>query len=122
MLRNQRGITFLGWLFLLVPVALVIYCGIRLAPIYLNYMKVDRSLSQTASIVKSDEALTGQSIRNTLQKEYEIESLDYPKVTDIIVERKDGRWSMEANYEDVAPLFLGISLLVKFDKLVQIGP
>ena len=122
MLRNQRGITFLGWIFLLTPVAIVLYAAIRLSPIYLNYMKVVRSLEQTAGIVKADEALTASTIRNTLQKEFDIESLDYPKTTDIVVERKDGKWSMEANYEDLAPLFLGISLLVKFDKFVPVGP
>ena len=121
MLRNQRGITFLGWIFLLTPVAVVLYAVIRLAPIYLNYMKVVRSLEQTAGIVKADEALTASTIRNTLQKEFDIESLDYPKTTDIVVERRDGKWSMEANYEDLAPLFLGISLVVKFDKFVPVG-
>ena len=40
---RQRGITFIGWLFLLMPVAIVVYGGIRLAPVYLNYMKVAKA-------------------------------------------------------------------------------
>ena len=52
MRHSQRGITFIGWLVLLVPVAIVVYAGIRLAPIYLNYMRVAKSLSETASEAK----------------------------------------------------------------------
>ena len=48
MRHSQRGVTFIGWLFLLVPVAIVVYAGIRLTPIYLNYMRVAKSLSQVA--------------------------------------------------------------------------
>ena len=44
MRAHQHGITFIGWLFLLVPIAIVAYAGIRIAPVYLNYMKVSRSL------------------------------------------------------------------------------
>ncbi len=40
MRHTQRGVTFLGWLILLIPVAIVVYAGIRLTPIYLNYMRV----------------------------------------------------------------------------------
>ena len=49
MRHSQRGITFIGWLFLLVPVAIVVYAGIRLTPIYLNYMRVAKSLTGLAS-------------------------------------------------------------------------
>ena len=49
MRARQKGITFIGWLFLLVPVAIVGYSGIRLAPKYLTYMKVTKALKQTAA-------------------------------------------------------------------------
>jgi hypothetical protein len=62
-----------------------------------------------------------QSIQSTLAKEFDVESLDYPKLEDVLVKRTDGVWSMEANYDDTAPLFFGITLLVKFDKVVVIG-
>ncbi len=121
MRARQRGITFLGWLVLLGPLAIVFYSGIRLAPIYLNYMKVTTSLEQAAHTLQSDQVLTPQSIQNALARQFDIESLDYPKLSDIVVKRIDGQWTMEANYEDVAPLFAGLSLLVKFDKVVPIG-
>ena len=78
---KQRGVTMIGWIFLLIPIAIVGYAGIRLAPIYLNYMKVARSLEQTAKQHASDgDSTNQQDIRNTLEKHFDIESVDFPKV------------------------------------------
>jgi hypothetical protein len=121
MRAKQRGITVLGWLVILVPIGIVGYSLIRLTPIYLNYLKVVQALEQTASSMKADEGLTRQSIMSSLGKQFDINSLDFPKLSDITVQRVDGRWTMEASYEDVAPLFMDLSILVKFDKTVQIG-
>jgi len=113
---KQRGITMIGWLFLLVPIAIVGYAGIRLAPVYLNYMKVARSIEQTSSELKDDESLAAQLIRNSLGKHFDVESVDFPKVSDIEVRRDGQTWIVHAAYEDIAPLFSNISMLVKFDK------
>jgi len=118
---KQRGITMIGWLFLLIPIAIVGYAGIRLAPVYLNYMKVARSVEQTATQFKDDESITAQTIRNTLEKHFDIESVDYPTTKDIDVHRDGQAWIIEASYEDVAPLFANLSLLLKFHKSATIG-
>ena len=120
MVSKQRGITMIGWLVLLVPIALLVYAGIRLTPVYLNYMKVTRSIEQTSRQLMEEDTVTAQSIRTTLQKHFDIESVDYPTVRDIAV-RRDGKvWLIEAQYDDVAPLFSNLSLLVKFDKRATI--
>ena len=49
MRRHQRGITTLGWIILLIPVAIVFYAGVRLAPVYLNYMNVAHTLQQVST-------------------------------------------------------------------------
>lgn len=122
MRSKQRGVTLIGWLLLFVPIGVVGYAGIRIAPIYLNYMKVVRSVEQTASQLKDDESVTAQSIRNTLGKHLDIESVDYPALKDIQIRRDGQSWLIEAAYEDVAPLFSNVSLLLKFDKTATIEP
>ncbi len=49
MRNRQVGVTAIGWLFLLTPVAIVVYAGIRLAPVYLNYMKVAKAKDQVGN-------------------------------------------------------------------------
>src|SRR5882724_2623060 len=48
MRNRQQGITSIGWLVLLAPFAIVLYAGIRLAPLYLNYMKVVREIGRAS--------------------------------------------------------------------------
>lgn len=119
MRRHQRGITLIGWLFLIIPLAIVAYAGIRLTPIYLNYMKVVHSLDQVAAEVPGDTA-TAEGIRNTLGKHFQIDSLDFPDIKDIKITRINGVWQMEANYDDQAPLFANMFILLTFDKTVKL--
>jgi uncharacterized protein DUF4845 len=119
MRHSQRGITFIGWLFLLVPVAIVVYAGIRLTPMYLNYMRVAKSLTQTVTEVKSGSTTSPQDMRNTLAKHFDIESIEHPDVKDIDIHREGDHFVAIADYEDVAPLFGNISLLVQFHKQVE---
>ncbi len=125
MRTQQRGITLIGWIVLLIPVAIVVYAGIRLAPVYLNYMKVARTLEQVKSEFKGGDAgaapggVTG--IRNSIEKHFNIESVDYPTVKDIKITRDGQTWVVEAAYDDQAPLFSNVFILVTFDKTVTLG-
>ncbi len=123
MIRRQRGVTFIGWLVLLIPVAVLGYVGIRLVPIYLNYMRVAHSVEQTATEMKTDDVatLTPQLIRATLSKHFDIESINFPDVKDVTVTRDGTGWTIEAKFEDTAPLFGNISVIVDFDKVGKIG-
>jgi Domain of unknown function (DUF4845) len=122
-IHRQRGVTFLGWLFLLIPLAFVVYTGIRMTPIYLNYMRVARSLEQTASSIGVPEGTPPdrQSIFNALSRHFEVESIDFPNVKDVTIQRNGTSWVIEAKYQDVAPLFANVSLLIDFDKVAHIG-
>jgi hypothetical protein len=123
MYRRQRGITLIGWLILLLPVAIVGYAGIRLLPIYLNYMRVAHSVESTATELKGEEGgtLTPALIRANLAKHFDIESITFPETKDVTVTREGTGWTIEAKFEDSAPLIGNISLVVDFDKVGKIG-
>src|SRR6185437_15885358 len=120
MLARQRGVTAIGWLILLIPFAIIIYAGIRLTPVYLNYMEVARSLTELTDEFRTGGA-TPQSIQESLQKRFDVEGVDYPTVKEINISRDGQGWTVEAAYYDQAPLFLHITLQVKFDKTVTLG-
>jgi len=75
MRNRQLGVTAVGWLVLLTPVAIVGYAGIRLTPVYLNYMKVAKAMDQAGSELKTGGA-NPQSIRNTIDKHFDIDMVD----------------------------------------------
>lgn len=117
MRKHQRGMTMIGFLVLMVPVAIVVYAGIRLTPVYLNYMRVAHCLDQVGAEVDGQTATT-DAIRNALGKHFDIDSIEYPEVKDIKVTRTGHTWLMEADYDEQAPLFANLSILVTFDKRV----
>jgi hypothetical protein len=120
MRARQRGITFIGWLILLVPVAIVFYAGVRLTPIYLNYMKVAHSLEELKTEYKGNNP-DARSLNISLSKQFEVQSVDYPAVKDVAIKRDGKTWVIEASYDDQAPLFSNISIQVAFDKIVELG-
>jgi hypothetical protein len=120
MRHSQRGITLIGWLFLLLPVAIVVYAVIRLTPVYLNYMRVSKALSQSASETKGSDTFNMQAMRNSLEKRFDIEGIERPTYKDIDIHRDGEHWVAIIDYEDMAPMFGNISLLVQFHKEVQV--
>ena len=118
MRQSQRGMTFLGWLFMIIPFAIVGYAGIRLIPIYLNYMRVEHALSQLA-----DESKGGPNTRAalslSLQRRFDVEIIEHPDPRDVDIHREGDHWVAIADYEDLVPIFGNVSLLVQFHKQVE---
>jgi hypothetical protein len=119
MRRHQRGVTTLGWIILLIPVAVVFYAGVRVTPMYLNFMNVNKALNQVQAELPGDSA-TVDSIQTSLAKRFDIEAITFPDIKDIKVSHSTGKWVIEATYDDQAPLFANLFLLVSFDKSVTL--
>jgi hypothetical protein len=120
MRHAQRGVTFLGWIMLLVPVAIVVYGGIRLLPIYLNYMRVSRSLERLSGQEVDGQTTSADSLRQSLDRSFDIETIEFPTTKDIDIHRDGDHWAAIADYQDVAPLFGNLSILVQFHKEVDL--
>ena len=121
MRSKQAGVTFIGWILLFIPVAICGYSGLRLAPVYLNYMKVSKTLEQLKTEIKGTDAGNATVIRNTIQRHFDIENVSYPESKDIKVTRAGRDWVVSAAYDDQAPLFANMFILVTFDKSVTLG-
>ncbi len=121
MRQRQRGVTFIGWIVLLIPVAIVGYALIRVVPVYLNYMKVAKALEQIASESKGDDQLSVQALRVSLDKHLDIDSVSYPRSDQISFVRDGKTWVAETHYEDVTPLFGNVSILLRFNKRVTLN-
>ena len=122
MRHSQRGVTFIGWLFLLIPVAIVVYAGIRLAPIYLNYMRVvEGARSADGQRGQGRHGRSAPSAAPVARRSTSTSrASSIPTTKDIDIHRDGEHWVAIADYEDVAPLFGNISLLVQFDKEVEL--
>jgi hypothetical protein len=119
-MRRQRGVTMIGWVFLLIPMALTLYAAIRIGPVYLNYWRIVDSMQKTATELKSDETLSATTIKNSLAKRFDIGYVDKITTNDIDVKKGASGWQMTVGYDGEAPLFGTVKLVVAFDKTVTI--
>jgi hypothetical protein len=117
--RRQRGMTFIGLLCILALLGLIGYAGLRLVPLYLNYMKVARSMDATASELKSDNPDPG-AIRRSLEKHWQIEDISSVEAKEVEIVKNEGGVSLHVAYDDAAPYIQNVSLSVHFDKTVKL--
>jgi uncharacterized protein DUF4845 len=119
MRRHQRGMTFIGLLFVLAMLGVIVYAGIRIVPLYLNYMKVARSMDATAGEFKGDSVDQG-ALRRTLEKHWQIEDIDNVDAKDVEITKDDHGTVMHVAYDDSAPYIANLSLMMHFDKTVTV--
>jgi hypothetical protein len=119
MRRRQQGMTFLGLLCILAMVAIIGYAGIRLVPVYLNYMKIVRTMESTAAEVKGDNPDIA-AMRNSFDRHWQIEDITVVTDKDIEIIKDGSGVTMHIAYDDFAPYIGNISLAVHFDKTVKV--
>jgi hypothetical protein len=120
-MQKQRGVTMVGWIFLMIPVAIVLYAGIRVGPQYYNYYKIAAAMEKTATELKSDETLAPKSIQIALEKRFDTGYIDNINAyQDVVVTKTDKGWEMAVDYEATEPMFGNLFLTMAFKKTVAI--
>lgn len=122
MRSRQSGMTLLGLLVLIGVVGTWIYAGIRITPMYLNYMKIASTLEKVKDEYDSNPSTTEFMIRKAIERHFDIEMVNETvfNFRDIVVRKRGGVFVVTAAYEDVAPFAANISFLGAFDKTVEI--
>jgi len=115
MKKRQAGMTTLGLIILVAFVGLFAFAGIRLTPIYLNYMKVVGIVDG----VREEFDGTGASrsdIRQSIVRRFDIESVSEITAREVKVLAVDGGFEVAATYSHKAPFIANVSFVVDFDK------
>jgi Domain of unknown function (DUF4845) len=119
MRRRQQGMTFIGLVCILVLVGIVGYAGVRLVPVYLNYMKLARTMESAAAEFKG-EAPNLDNVRTSISRHWDIEDITGIDQKDIEITKDDGGLTLHAAYDDTVPYVANVSLSVHFDKTVKV--
>ncbi len=120
MRQRQQGMTFIGLLCILAMAGVIVYAGIRLVPVYLNYMNVVHTLQAVAGEAKGDTPDI-MAIRHSLERHWEITTIsgiDYKDVE--ITKDEGGAVALHVAYDDSEPYIGNVSLSVHFDKTVKV--
>ncbi len=120
MRHRQRGVTFLGWVVLLVPVALVIYVVIQAVPAFMDYRNVASAFEQTRVEYSATENVSGPMLRSSLEKRFDTSYITNPNIKDVSIRKTSEGWTVEVEYERVIPLVYNASLLLEFDNSMTV--
>ena len=117
--KRQAGMTTLGLVILVAFLGLVAFAGLRLTPVYLNYMKV----AGVVNGVYEEFDGTGASrstIRSSLARRFDIDSVGVIEAKDVLVTKVDGGHEVAAVYAHKTPFIANVSFVVDFEKRVLI--
>ena len=111
--------TTLGLVIFIAFVGLFAFAAIRLAPVYLNYMKVVGVVSGVHEEFDGRNP-TRNAIRNSVIRRFEIESVGEITAREVSITAVDGGFEVRAAYDHVAPFIANVSFSVHFDKMALV--
>lgn len=109
--------TTLGLILLVAFVGIFAFAGIRLTPMYLNYMKVVGVVDGVQKEFEGQNA-TRANVRRSIQRRFDVESVSEIHSKEVSVTPVDGGLEVSAVYDHIAPFIGQISFSVHFDKTV----
>jgi len=119
MRKHERGITFIGICILVTFIGLFVYAGIRLVPVYLEYMNIAKALDTVKADLTTVDSPT--TIRTALDKRFFIDQVTVISAKDLEITRDGPAWTVHCVYDADAPFVANVSFSVHFDKTVVIG-
>jgi hypothetical protein len=120
MVRKQRGMTTIGMILAAAVMGLIVFAGLRLIPVYLDYMKVGGVLDSVQSELGGTNPSVGD-LRRAIQNRIDIERVESVKADDYKISKAGKGYTVRVTYTQEAPYVANVYFLVKFDKSVEIA-
>jgi hypothetical protein len=118
-LRREEGMTTVGLIILVAFVGMFAFAGLRLTPVYLNYMKVLSVLNGVHEEFDGTNP-SRSAIRSSISRRFDVESVSEITAREVTVTSVDQGYEVRANYTHMAPFISNVSFSVEFDKVVLV--
>lgn len=116
---RQAGMTTLGLIILVVFVGMFAFAGIRLTPVYLNYMKIAGVIDGVREEFDG-QAPSRAAMRNSIIRRFDVESVSVITARDVEIKTVDGGFEVTAAYVHKAPFIANVSFAVDFRKSTMV--
>lgn len=117
--QRQQGMTFLGYVIVLGIIGFFAVMAMKLAPIYLEYQSVVRIMNNVAQ--ESPAATPPRSIRDSIQKQFDVNNIDRVSGSEIEVKRDKGTTIISIDYEARTKFVGRLWFLMLFDHSVMLS-
>jgi len=119
-MKKQKGMTAIGWLFVIMIVGMFFIVLIRIFPMYKGSFDVSTSLESLTTDPKA-QGKPAIVIRKLLMKRLDINMVREVSAQDITISRSREGITVEVDYEVRKPLFGNLYLLMAYNKSVLIS-
>jgi Tfp pilus assembly major pilin PilA len=115
---NQRGLTLLGFIMLLMVVGIFAFVGLKLFPVYSEYYSVVSDMKG----IQSEPGVANMApeiVKDKLFRRFYISYVTSVKNENVKVTRQNG-YNLNVKYEVRKPLVYNLDFVAKFDKTVDL--
>lgn len=121
---RQRGISFIGFLFMAGLVAFFALVGMKLLPLYNEAFKVTNSMKSVAGMSNIADQ-SAADIRKLILRNFEVQDVDEFSERNIrehltVTPVADGTREMTFTYESRTPLFGNLDVVMNYEKTISI--
>ncbi len=112
MIRHERGITILGFIFVAAVVIVVALVGFRVLPAYIEYFAVQKALQQAL-----DDSPGGnvQEVRRAFDRKVSAGYIESVRAADVQVTRQQNAITASVVWQRILPMVGNASILLDFD-------
>lgn len=120
--KKSRGITLIGFVFLLLIIGFFAYLAMRLVPMYVEYMGVVKAMEQVRAEPGSQNR-SPEQIRASLNTKFDTQYVDDSAIPPqaIQVIRQGNAQTLRIRYERRVPFVHNLELIATFDKSVDLS-
>lgn len=119
MIRRQEGITALGFLIVAAFLGMFALAALKLVPVYLENAKIASTLAKVKEEHDGNRP-TVQDIRGSIERRFNIESVNAMNIGDVQIKRISGGYSVDASYDARVSYLGNVSLVAEFDNYVEV--
>ncbi|MGB1466767.1 MAG: DUF4845 domain-containing protein [Alcanivorax nanhaiticus] len=110
---QQRGLSLISWMVVLIVVAILGTAAFRMIPAYMEHNTVATSIR--ALLQENKVALmSGNEMREAIGKRFLINQVDVISVNDLVIIKDGGILKISTDYEVREPLFYNVSIVMTF--------
>jgi len=118
--NRQRGLSFFGWLLMILVFGSVITMGMKLLPLYLDHNTMSKVLDGMAA----EKGLAGKrqyELEDMIKKRFKVNNVrDFNHKDNLVIKRDKSGVEVIIDYEVRIPLIHNVDLIASFDKSVTL--
>jgi Tfp pilus assembly major pilin PilA len=119
MIKRQQGMTLIGLLITAVIAGAIVFAGLRLVPVYLEYTRI-KSVLEAVKKDEGGQAPTAQQLRQSIERRLDVEYVTAVQVGDFKIQKTGEGHRISLNYAQETPYIGNVYFLVKFDTSIEI--